>query len=500
MANLIGKIILEQFRVDSFIASGGMGAVYRVWDINRNVFLAMKVLHVDVDDDAAGFKSFQREARALQKLTHPNIVPFYGLFQTPDFVFLLERFVDGPNLSEIIRKRKGPLPIDDVLIFMNAVCAALGFAHANNLVHCDVKPGNVMIDSNGQVYLTDFGIVRHAESATTTFGMAGTPSYMAPEQVRGEPVGPATDVYALGIMLFEMLTGQRPFRGITANTKQESATNAERIRYEHQLIPPPNPRSINPEISEELSAVILRALNKNPDDRYQDTRSLMTALALACKKPLNQITNRVTIKQEIKITPKPETFTQTKPQAIKPQIIVGAVLGILLLILSITILPRISKSNPGVGAAPAPITEVRVVVPNNPTKVPKVITGMINITDTPIPTKIKIPTRLPTKTKVIPTPTIVHVCNDRSQVNLFIGASGRVKKDRIALLKVPASPSDATYKEIRRLQIKERIMVEAGPKCYNGSTWWYINTESSNRGWSREIDEYGDFILAFTNK
>ena len=102
---LIGKILLNQFRVDAFIASGGMGAVYRVWDIKRNVPLAMKVLHTELAEDPTLFRRFQREARALQKLAHPNIVPFYGLFQTPDATFLLERFVDGPSLKDILRQR-----------------------------------------------------------------------------------------------------------------------------------------------------------------------------------------------------------------------------------------------------------------------------------------------------------------------------------------------------------------------------------------------------------
>src|SRR3972149_8492524 len=183
-----------------------MGAVYRVWDLKRNVPLAMKVLHSDLADDPHMFKRFQREANALKRLTHPNIVQFYGLFHTLDIAFLLERFVDGPSLKDILRQKK-QLSIQEVLVYLKALCAALGYAHANGVVHCDVKPGNVLIDQGGNIYLTDFGVARHAESTTTTLGTAGTPAYMAPEQIRGEAVTPATDVYALGVMLFEMLTG-----------------------------------------------------------------------------------------------------------------------------------------------------------------------------------------------------------------------------------------------------------------------------------------------------
>ena len=209
--NLIGTILLNQFRVDAFIAAGGMGAVYRVQDLRRNVPLAMKILHADLAEDPSIFKRFRREANALKKLAHPNIVTCYGLEQTPDFAFLLEAYIDGPTLKDIMRYRGGmPFPIPEALAYLKALGAALGYAHANGVVHCDIKPGNVILDRGGAIYLTDFGIARHAESTTTTLATAGTPAYMAPEQIRGEAVTPATDVYALGVLLFELLTGQRP--------------------------------------------------------------------------------------------------------------------------------------------------------------------------------------------------------------------------------------------------------------------------------------------------
>ncbi len=179
-------------------------------------------------------KRFKGEANAFKKLTHSNIVPVYGLYQTTDFAFLLERYVDGPSLKDILRKRQGaPLQVDEVSIYLKALCAALGYAHANGMVHCDVKPGTVMIDQGGNVYLTDFGIARHSDSTTTTLATVGTAAYMAPEQIRGEPVSPATDIYALGVMLYEMLTGQRPFKGDEKGTDSSGATANERIRYAH---------------------------------------------------------------------------------------------------------------------------------------------------------------------------------------------------------------------------------------------------------------------------
>jgi eukaryotic-like serine/threonine-protein kinase len=279
-SNMIGQTLLNQFRVDAFIASGGMGAVYRVWDLKRNVPLAMKVLHSELAEDPAMFQRFQREANALKKLAHPNIVPFYGLYQTGEFDFLLEHFIDGPTLQSILKKRKEPLPVDEALVYLKSLCAALGYAHANGVVHCDVKPGNVMVDYGGRVYLTDFGIVRHSESTTTTMGTAGTPAYMAPEQIRGESVSPATDIYALGIMLYEMLAGQRPFRGTEAGTEKGGATANERIRYGHLNLQPPDPRTFNPNLPMGLANAILKALAKRPQDRFASTLDFFNATCL----------------------------------------------------------------------------------------------------------------------------------------------------------------------------------------------------------------------------
>lgn len=279
MSNLVGQVLLNQFRVDAFLASGGMGAVYRVWDTKRNVSLAMKVLHADLLDDPSAFKYFQREARALQKLRHPNVVPFYGLYQTEEFAFILEQFIDGPSLNSLLRKQPSGLPISDALTYLKALCSALGYAHANGIIHCDIKPANVMIDRGGQIYLADFGIARHAQSTTTTIAGAGTPAYMAPEQIRGEQVIPATDVYALGVLLFELLTGKRPFRGDEPETISAGNITGERIRHAHLYLTPPDPRTLNPSIPPIFAAIILKCLSKSADERYSSTSDLLLAIS-----------------------------------------------------------------------------------------------------------------------------------------------------------------------------------------------------------------------------
>jgi hypothetical protein len=270
----IGQKIHGQFRADAFIASGGMGAVYRVWDLQRNVPLAMKVLHADLAEDPALLSSFRREARALSKLAHPNIVPFYGLYEEAGSYFLLERFIEGQTLKDILRERAGqPLTAAEMLPYLKALCSALGYAHANGLVHCDVKPGNVIVEKSGTIYLTDFGVARHAESTTTTFAGAGTPAYMAPEQIRSEAVTAETDIYSLGVLLYELLTGQRPFRG-EGTGSASGGTAGERIRQAHLKQAAADPRSVNAQVGEEMARVILVCLAKEGEQRWANTEEL----------------------------------------------------------------------------------------------------------------------------------------------------------------------------------------------------------------------------------
>jgi formylglycine-generating enzyme required for sulfatase activity len=332
---VIGQTLLNQFRVDAFIASGGMGAVYRVWDLKRNVPLAMKVLHADLSEDPTMFKRFKREANALKKLAHPNIVPFYGLYETGDFAFLLERYVDGPSLKEILHKRQGkPMTIAEAMVYLKALSAALGYAHAYGVVHCDVKPGNVMVDRGGNIYLTDFGIARHSDSTTTTLATVGTAAYMAPEQIRGEVVSPATDVYALGVMLFEMLTGQRPFRGDEKGTESGGSTANERIRYAHLTNAPPDPRIYNNALSSATADVILKALAKNPCQRYPETRDLFFAACEAGEYATEGISDRlapsVKADGETKFSGGAETKAKERRITGVPIILVG--IGIILIL------------------------------------------------------------------------------------------------------------------------------------------------------------------------
>jgi phosphonate transport system substrate-binding protein len=298
MPNLTGQILLKRYRVDVFIAAGSMSSVYKVWDLQRNAALAMKVLHSEVADDTAAFSSFQREAQSLERLAHPNIVPFYGLHHTETFDFLLEGFVDGPSLKDLLRQRQGhPMPVSEALIYLKSLSAALGYAHHRKVVHCDIKPANVMIDLGGRIYLTDFGIARRSEGTTTTLAGAGTPAYMAPEQIRGEAVTPATDIYALGVLLFELITGQRPFRGEAGSSDSPGtrSTTAERIRAGHLTQAPPNPQELNPQLPQGLAKVLLRALEKDPAKRFASAPAFFEAAFAAMGIGQSDVAERINL-------------------------------------------------------------------------------------------------------------------------------------------------------------------------------------------------------------
>ncbi len=270
--NTIPQLIANRYRVESFLGKGGMAEVYKVWDMERNVHLAMKVLHADLAEDRVFLRRFKREAQTLATLQHPNIVRFYGLEQDDDLVFMLMDYVEGTTLRKEVFQAKAALSLERIQEVMRSVCAALYYAHKSGFVHCDVKPANIMIHSNGIVYVSDFGISRMTEASTATMVGAGTPAYMSPEQIKGDDPTPQMDIYALGIVLFEMLTGgERPFTGENAKT---TGTTSEKVRWEQLRIAAPPPSSYNPAITPSMDAIVLKCLDKTPANRYLSAMDL----------------------------------------------------------------------------------------------------------------------------------------------------------------------------------------------------------------------------------
>ena len=338
MQDFLGKILLNRYRVDEFLGRGGMAEVYKVWDNQRMVYLAMKVLHQDMAEDKIFLRRFKREAQTLAKLEHPHIVRFHGLEQDGRTAFMLMEFVDGQSLRTEIFETKQALSPKRIREVMLAVSGALYYAHHNGMVHCDIKPANIMVDSHGEIRLADFGIARMTDAATTTMAGAGSPPYMAPEQIRGKSPVPQTDIYALGVVLFEMLTGgERPFTGEQA---QIQGSTKIKILWEHLKLKAPSPKKWNPSISPQLEALVLKSLAKNPENRFPDALAFLNALELSLGDDITEFDLLIPpIKKAIKSPQNRKSNTSTGTTSLKSQFtrsnfkIISKIWGIMLLVL-----------------------------------------------------------------------------------------------------------------------------------------------------------------------
>ena len=273
MTELVGRKLLNRDRVDEFVGHGGMADVYQVFDAKRAVKLAIKVLRPDVAHEPDLHQRFTQEAHLLETLTHPHIVRFYDWHQAEGLMFIVMDYVAGSNLREVIKRRAQPFPAAELVWYAQPIATALHYAHQQSVFHCDVKPSNVLVGVDNRVYVSDFGVAR----IMSGIARQGTPTHMAPEQFQGGLVDARTDVYALGVLLFELATGgNRPFVGESHGSS--GATLEERIGWEHQHQPPPPPRQYNSAVSPALEAVILRALEKQPASRFGSMLELLAAL------------------------------------------------------------------------------------------------------------------------------------------------------------------------------------------------------------------------------
>ncbi len=269
MPFVIGENI-GPYRLVEQLGQGGMATVFKAYHPELDRYVAIKALHPAFAEDDTFLARFQREARVVAKLEHPNIVPIYDYSQYENRPYLVMKYIEGETLKA--RISNGIIPMEESLRIIETIGSALQYAHEKNVLHRDIKPSNVLISKDNQVYLTDFGLARMAQSSDktlTTDMMIGTPQYISPEQALAkQDLDTRTDIYSLGVVIYELLVGKVPF---TADTPFA-------IVHDHIYTPLPLPRTINPGLTESTESVLLKALAKDKEDRYSNVSSMIEAL------------------------------------------------------------------------------------------------------------------------------------------------------------------------------------------------------------------------------
>ncbi len=254
-------LLNNRYKIEGRIGSGGMAEVYRARDLMLERTVAVKLLREDFSQDPAFRERFRQEAKAAANLSHPNIVTIHDFGFDDQQIFIVMEYIPGTDLKTILESR-GKLNVDEALRLIIQACAGVGYAHRAGLIHCDVKPHNMIVTPDQRLKVTDFGIARalasiHAQEVNNV--VWGSPQYFSPEQASGRPPSPASDVYGLGVVLYEMLTGQLPF----------IAKTAAELSHMHRSVAPVPPSQLNPLIPPNLEQACLKVLSKEPSMRYR---------------------------------------------------------------------------------------------------------------------------------------------------------------------------------------------------------------------------------------
>jgi serine/threonine protein kinase len=272
--------ISERYEVLAEVGRGGMGVVYRTHDHETDEVIALKALRPELATDTLLLERFKRELRLARRITHKNVCRVYDLHRSSGLCFVTMEFVEGENLRSVLLRR-GALNLEEGIDVARQVCAALREAHKQGIVHRDLKPENVMLDRSGMVKVMDFGIARSVGTeSTVTVGTLGTPAYMAPEQAEGRAVDLRTDIYALGLVLYEVFTGVVAF---TADTPIA-------LVWKQVHEPPVHPRDLEPSLPPTLEKAILKCLEKDPTLRYQSAEEVSVLLERLAKAPVQRTT------------------------------------------------------------------------------------------------------------------------------------------------------------------------------------------------------------------
>ncbi len=357
---MIGKILGNRYEITEKIAQGGMSVVYKALDLNLNRYDAVKVLKPEFSSNKDILDKFKQEANAVAFLSHPNIVNIYNVGSEDQIHYIVMEYVKGKTLKEVI-KAQGKLSVEETLNYSYQIARALESAHNSNIIHRDIKPQNIMLTKDGLIKVTDFGIAKHSNSVTITNSgkIIGSAHYFSPEQARGNMTDGRSDIYSLGIVMYEMVTGQVPF----------DAESPITIALKHMQEPLPSPRALNPSVSAGLEKVILKATEKNPIDRYQriedmmmDLRALMNGERLESKENINtdhtQVMNAVVPERK---TMRNDIYDDEKPSNNKKKTLIIGLAMILVVVLGALIGDAVfSRGN---GNQPGEVLEEEVDIP-----------------------------------------------------------------------------------------------------------------------------------------
>jgi serine/threonine protein kinase len=327
-------VLKDRYRLIEQIGAGGMAVIYKAQDMELGRLVAVKVLRPSLVGDPEFLMRFRREAQAAANLSHPNIVTVHDVGQDgPKTHFIVMEYVDGQDMKKLIRSREEPFGVDAALAIIVEVCKGVGYAHRAGLVHCDIKPQNILVTPDNSIKVTDFGIARALSSAQSLEPDSeeeeivwGSPHYFSPEQAAGETPTPASDVYSIGVVLFELLTGRLPFMGV----------DYRELALAHIKQDPPSLMDVDPALPQELDRIIRKVLSKEPAARYRTADQLGRILEKYRQRG-QQPTAAFVVKPSVVSSPPPEpepTIRSTRATSqgeptipSLPPINIGAVIG-----------------------------------------------------------------------------------------------------------------------------------------------------------------------------
>jgi len=378
----------SRYQIKREIGKGAMGVVYQAYDPQIDRLIALKVLRPDRVTNEDFVSRFFKEAKAIGRLSHPNIVTVYDVGQDQGTVFIAMEFLEGKPLHKVIQEAKPD--IETIVDFGIQVACALDYAHQRGIIHRDIKPGNIIVQPDNKLKLTDFGIARIEDSTATqqtrVGEILGSPAYMSPEQVMGRPVDGRSDLYSLGIVLYEMCSGKRPFQGdnlavifraITQDTPTELPT-------------------IDPAIPQALSQAIMKCLSKQPEERFQTGNQLADALKTCLKKSTAAPPEQKPSEQK---SPK-SSSTLSEPKSSKGKRPLLLIVFTLVSILAVIIYFSVRVPNKVQPPAPPVVKEQKTLTPAPPAVEEPIVKAFLKVESTPVGAQIFVDGTLQGKTPV----------------------------------------------------------------------------------------------------